>query len=83
MERCAPYASKLHALPGFLREGGAAGCAELVDGMRLTGYFLHERALAPRNLLLPRIRQALMEQLQQQVEKQQLQHGQTAHAETV
>ena len=42
----APYADRLLPLPAFLREGGAAGPAEVIAALRLTGHFL-ERAAAP------------------------------------
>jgi len=63
-EAGAPYVDKLLALPGFLRRREDAPNAEgnqdrdvqpgdVGNGLALTGYFLRERVLAPRNLDLP------------------------------
>lgn len=54
-----PYADRLLALPAFLKEGSAAGmrAEDVAAGLRLTGYFLLERALRPRGLELPEPRQ--------------------------
>jgi len=53
-----PYRAQLLALPGFLagRRTGGVTKAELTDGFRLTGHFLAQRALAPRQQPLPEVR---------------------------
>lgn len=60
----APYRDRLLPLPAFLGEGGAGDWPALLDGLRLTGFFLerdvlHGRAadtLAARERLLERIK---------------------------
>ena len=54
-EAGAPYHARLLPLPGFLRESANASVtlAEIGEGLRLTGYFLLERALAPHHRPLP------------------------------
>jgi DNA repair protein RecO (recombination protein O) len=54
-----PYAGRLLALPAFLQGGSAAGvrAADVAAGLRLTGFFLLDRALRPRGLELPEPRQ--------------------------
>lgn len=54
-----PYAGRLLALPAFLKGGSAAGvqAGDVAAGLRLTGFFLLDRALRPRGLELPEPRQ--------------------------
>jgi DNA repair protein RecO (recombination protein O) len=54
-----PYAERLLALPAFLKGGpaGSVSGADVAAGLRLTGYFLLDRALQPRGLELPEPRQ--------------------------
>lgn len=65
-EAAAPYADKLLALPGFLVAGGGRSLAgnDLIDGLRLTGYFLEHRVLAPRDLMMPEPRERMIAALQ-------------------
>ena len=44
----APHAGRLLALPPFLRAGGEAGWGEIVDALRLTGFFLERDLLGDR-----------------------------------
>ncbi len=44
----APYAARLLPLPAFLREGGAAGWGDILDGFSLTGHFLARDILIER-----------------------------------
>ena len=50
-----PYHSRLLSLPAFLLQSADAAPthAEIADGLRLTGYFLQERVLAPHHRPLP------------------------------
>ena len=50
-----PYHSRLLSLPAFLRQSTEAAPArnEIWDGLRLTGYFLQERVLAPHHRPVP------------------------------
>ncbi len=55
----APYRDRLLALPAFLRPGEpavAASAADLLDGLRLTDYFLRHRVLAPHRHKVPAAR---------------------------
>lgn len=62
-----PYREKLFALPGFFLPNGrnsAISHAEMLDGLRLTGYFLESRALAAKGRKMPQARGRLMKILQ-------------------
>lgn len=50
-----PYHSRLLLLPAFLLQPAGASPTrdEIADGLRLTGYFLQERVLAPHHRRLP------------------------------
>lgn len=50
-----PYRSRLLLLPAFLRQSADAAPSrdEIWDGLRLTGYFLQERVLAPHHRPMP------------------------------
>ncbi|MEQ8664388.1 MAG: DNA repair protein RecO [Rhodospirillales bacterium] len=49
-----PYHDRLLPLPAFLRESGRAGDAgEVLDGLRLTGYFLEEHVYGGHSNTLP------------------------------
>jgi DNA repair protein RecO (recombination protein O) len=54
-EAGAPYHARLLRLPGFLLQSAdvSVNAAEIGDGLRLTGYFLAERVLAPHHRPLP------------------------------
>ena len=58
-----PYESKLLDLPGFLQPGGsAAGTGdEVVQGLKLTGYFLERNLFAPHDRAMPQARARLAE----------------------
>jgi DNA repair protein RecO (recombination protein O) len=60
-----PYKDRLLALPQFLRPGppGAIGAADLRAGFDLTGHFLLQRVLRPRDLDMPDARARLMSYL--------------------
>lgn len=52
-----PYRDKLLALPGFLLKGRRSGAgvtdADVMNGMKLSRFFLEQRVLAPRGLAVP------------------------------
>ncbi|MEZ5853532.1 MAG: DNA repair protein RecO [Hyphomicrobiaceae bacterium] len=60
-----PYKEKLLAQPQFLagRAGAGATEADIVDGFRLTGYFLERHVLAPREAQLPEVRARMVDAL--------------------
>jgi DNA repair protein RecO (recombination protein O) len=69
-EAGAPWHDRLLPLPGFLRgEAGIPSPAEIVDGLRLTHYFLERDVFAPRGLLIPEGRRVLVEALLTRAEK--------------
>jgi len=56
-----PYRDRLLRLPSFLLQGRRGGVtnADIVDGFRLTRYFLETRVLQPRDMTLPEPRARL------------------------
>jgi len=58
-----PYKDRLLALPQFLMpgQGRALAPGDLEKGLALTGHFLAERVLAPRNLEMPEARRRAAE----------------------
>jgi DNA repair protein RecO (recombination protein O) len=58
-----PYAGKLLKLPSFVREGGCASWADILDGLSLTGHFLLRDALADRSRPITEPRHRLVERL--------------------
>ena len=57
-----PYRDRLLALPGFLRgqSGVPVSAHDLRAGFALTGHFLATRALAPRDMVLPEVRERMV-----------------------
>ena len=62
-EAAGRYTERLVRLPGFLTGSGAADPQDILDGLRLTGFFLDKRVFAPGEEELPVPRKALAEQL--------------------
>lgn len=60
-----PYQARLFALPGFLRGEQSAGQVEVMQGLRLTGYFLERHVFGPRSVPMPQARQMLQDKLGQ------------------
>ncbi|MBK8771948.1 MAG: DNA repair protein RecO [Rhizobiales bacterium] len=60
-----PYHQRLFQLPPFLRGGGTGAEGDVIDGMRLTGYFLERHVFGPRAVDMPQARQMLQEKLGQ------------------
>lgn len=61
----APYSTKLLALPKFLRPGrsSGAGTEEIVNGLKLTGYFLQRHIWTPQDMTPPKARDRLIQLL--------------------
>jgi DNA repair protein RecO (recombination protein O) len=59
----APYRERLLALPGFLRAAHGAEANDVVEGFRLTGYFLERDVFGPRGLKMPAARSAYLAEL--------------------
>ncbi len=59
----APYRDKLLVLPAFLIGRGEAVPRDILDGLVLTGYFLHLHVYQPHNRQLPDARERLLELL--------------------
>ncbi len=58
-----PYRDRLLPLPGFLLKGRRSGAGvseqDVMNGLKLSRYFLEQRVLAPRNMKLPEPRARL------------------------
>ncbi|WP_174297220.1 DNA repair protein RecO [Sphingomonas bacterium] len=61
----AGYEERLFALPTFLRDGGAAGWAEVIAALRITGHFLARDVLTDRRAAPLAARERLVERLRQ------------------
>jgi len=60
----APYADRLLTLPAFIADPAlAAGPAEILDGLALTGHFLERHVLAPLGHRLPAARNRLVDRI--------------------
>jgi len=69
-EAGAPYREKLLPLPGFLRGGSARGAPDappapqdVLDALRLAGFFLEQRVFAPHQAKLPAARSRYVDAL--------------------
>jgi DNA repair protein RecO (recombination protein O) len=60
-----PYHQRLFQLPAFLRGAEHGGAADVMEGLRLTGYFLERHVFGPRAVDMPQSRQMLQEKLGQ------------------
>jgi len=63
-EEAAPFEGRLLRLPAFLSGGGNAGPSDVLDGLKLTGYFLERRALHPHDREMPAARGRFIERMQ-------------------
>jgi DNA repair protein RecO (recombination protein O) len=52
-EAGAPFQDRLFRLPKFLHSGGSAPPGDVIEGLRLAGYFLERHVYAPRGMRLP------------------------------
>jgi len=59
----APYPGKLLPLPRFVREGGQAGWADILDGLALSGHFLMRDLVTDRAAPVAAARERLIERL--------------------
>ena len=59
------YKDRLLVLPGFLGQGGTATVAAVIDGLKLTGFFLDRHVFEPRGLSAPEQRQWIVRALAQ------------------
>ncbi len=61
----APYAHKLLVLPNFLKtaNGAALDVPEVLQGLKLTGYFLERHLFTPHDRFMPQARARLLERL--------------------
>jgi DNA repair protein RecO (recombination protein O) len=62
-EAAAPYLGKLLALPPFVRQGGQAGWADIIDGLALSGHFLMRDLITDRAAPVAAARERLIERL--------------------
>ncbi len=60
-----PYHAKLFQLPAFLRGENQHAPGDVMEGLRLTGYFLERHVFGPRSIDMPQARQMLQEKLSQ------------------
>jgi DNA repair protein RecO (recombination protein O) len=58
-----PYRAKLFSLPAFLRGPVAFAAGDILDAMKLTGFFLERHIFSPRQVPLPPARAWLAENL--------------------
>ncbi len=56
-----PYKDRMLALPDFLSGGGNFEDKDIAHAMKMTGYFLLNRVLAPANLSMPEPRTRLFQ----------------------
>lgn len=64
-----PYAAQLLPLPGFLRAGGAneaVSLRDIIQGLKLSGYFIERHLFAPHDRAMPQARARLVERLAKQ-----------------
>lgn len=60
-----PYGDRLLRLPPFLVSGAAPSRGDVLDGFRLTGYFLGRHVYDPRGLAVPDARESLIRHMAQ------------------
>lgn len=59
----APYATRLLALPDFLKGGPQVTGGDVLAGFALTGYFLERHVFGARNMAMPQAREMLVKAL--------------------
>ena len=67
LEAAGPYKERLFVLPGFLnglQEGAPAAMSDILDALRMTGYFLDQRLLRPHETEIPEARPRLIARLE-------------------
>jgi DNA repair protein RecO (recombination protein O) len=63
-EAAGQYKERLLVLPPFLTGAMEASVEDVLAGLRLTGFFLEKRVLAPNDKVLPAPRMSLPDQLE-------------------
>jgi len=63
----APYREKLFQLPAFLNGSEQLSAADVLDGFKLTGFFLERHVFGPRQIALPPSRAWLCDGLQERL----------------
>jgi DNA repair protein RecO (recombination protein O) len=58
-----PYKDRLFRLPPFIADNVPANTADVLDGLKLTGYFLHRHVFEPRGVEMPEQREWIMRAL--------------------
>jgi DNA repair protein RecO (recombination protein O) len=58
-----PYADRLLRLPAFVRDGGTAPWADILDGLTLSGHFLARDLLTDHSVPVAESRARLVERL--------------------
>jgi DNA repair protein RecO (recombination protein O) len=48
-----PFRDRLYRLPAFLKANASASNKDVIDGLKITGYFLHRHILDPRGMEFP------------------------------
>lgn len=65
-----PYHERMLPLPAFLRESGRAGtAAEVLDGLRLTGFFLEDHVYGGHSASLPDARSRFFQRLRRRLDQ--------------
>ena len=67
LEAAGPYKERLFVLPGFLnglQEEAPAPRSDILEALRMTGYFLEQRLLRPHGAELPEARPRLIARLE-------------------
>lgn len=65
----APYRDRLLPLPAFLKGGNSMTARDVLDGLRLTGYFLDRHVFQPHGGRLPDARERFVSRLRRESEK--------------
>ena len=65
----APYRDKLLPLPAFLHGDTEASASDILDGLRLTGYFLDRHIFQPQERRLPDARERFVNLMRRAAEK--------------
>ncbi len=68
-EAGAPYRDKLLLLPAFLHRDTLASATDVLDGLRLTGYFLDRHIFQPLQRRLPDARERFVNLMHRAAEK--------------
>ena len=67
LEAAQPYRHKLLHLPAFLRNGGEPTPADILNGFRLTGFFLARHIFEPRGIAAPESRHRIIRMMEEKL----------------